>query len=532
MADENFVRSYRSSEPGRRASAPAASPDSGRDIGGSDPLAELARLIGQSDPFADLDRTGGHATEPRRRADSAPSDWRKTAAALARESITRDPPAADQRFEEVDSAIAAAKSLRVAQDDPFAHPADHYSARDAAFDQATAPHDNYADAAYDVEPHAADPFGGYGDGRLDDPRHGPPYDSQHQLQHDPDLGGAQQGGHESENYFFDGAAAPADDRFYDDPPRARATNGLVTAIVLIGCGILGTAGAYGYRTYYSGPRSTDAPIIAADKSAIKVVPAPAGGDAQSGKSVQERVGASNERVVARQEEPVAIPDPSGPRVVLPAPFTPSPGPGPAVVPSNPAPASLASEPKKVHTVAIRPPDGGDPMGRPVSGGAPLQISPSAPVATTRSPTPARPASPPAAHGSGGPLSLQPGQTADAAPSYQAPRVTTDAAPANGPRLASAPPSGSAASGASAGGGYVVQVSSQRSEADAQASFRSLQSKFPSQLGDREGIVRRADLGPKGIYYRAMVGPFGTAGDADQFCGGLKAAGGQCIVQKN
>jgi hypothetical protein len=79
---------------------------------------------------------------------------------------------------------------------------------------------------------------------------------------------------------------------------------------------------------------------------------------------------------------------------------------------------------------------------------------------------------------------------------------------------------------------VVQISSQRSEADAQASFRSLQSKYPSQLGDREVIVRRADLGPKGVFYRAMVGPFGSAGDADQFCGGLKAAGGQCIVQKN
>src|ERR1700682_5501724 len=84
MADDNIVRSYRSSEPARRASAPAASRDAGRDIGGSDPLAELARLIGQSDPFADLDRTSAHSSETRQRADSPPSDWRKTAAALAR----------------------------------------------------------------------------------------------------------------------------------------------------------------------------------------------------------------------------------------------------------------------------------------------------------------------------------------------------------------------------------------------------------------------------------------------------------------
>jgi hypothetical protein len=82
------------------------------------------------------------------------------------------------------------------------------------------------------------------------------------------------------------------------------------------------------------------------------------------------------------------------------------------------------------------------------------------------------------------------------------------------------------------GGYIVQVSARRSKADAQASFRSLQSKFPRQLGGRTAIFLRADLGAKGIYYRAMVGPFASAGAADQFCGSLKAAGGECIIQRN
>jgi cell division septation protein DedD len=153
--------------------------------------------------------------------------------------------------------------------------------------------------------------------------------------------------------------------------------------------------------------------------------------------------------------------------------------------------------------------------------------PSPPIAATRQPPAAKSVAPPARNG-GGPLSLEPqGQTGDTASSYQpAPREQAAPAPAaNTPRLASVAP-------AASGGGYLVQISSQRSEADAQASFRSLQSKFPKELGDREAIVRRADLGPKGIYFRAMVGPFGTAGDADQFCGGFKAAGGQCIVQKN
>ena len=91
---------------------------------------------------------------------------------------------------------------------------------------------------------------------------------------------------------------------------------------------------------------------------------------------------------------------------------------------------------------------------------------------------------------------------------------------------------SGASRASNGGGYLVQVSSQQNEADAQASYRALQGKYPAVLGSRSPVIKRADLGDKGVYYRAMVGPFGSADEATQFCGSLKTAGGQCVVQRN
>jgi hypothetical protein len=78
----------------------------------------------------------------------------------------------------------------------------------------------------------------------------------------------------------------------------------------------------------------------------------------------------------------------------------------------------------------------------------------------------------------------------------------------------------------------VQVSSQRSEAEAQTAFHSLQGKYPSQLGGRQPIIRRADLGSKGIYYRAMVGPFASANEASELCQSLKSAGGSCLIQKN
>jgi len=81
------------------------------------------------------------------------------------------------------------------------------------------------------------------------------------------------------------------------------------------------------------------------------------------------------------------------------------------------------------------------------------------------------------------------------------------------------------------GGYVVQLYSGRSESEAQDQFRALQAKYEGVLGDREPIIRRADLGDKGVYYRAQVGPFRTIDEANQLCGTLKSAGGQCIVQR-
>jgi len=84
----------------------------------------------------------------------------------------------------------------------------------------------------------------------------------------------------------------------------------------------------------------------------------------------------------------------------------------------------------------------------------------------------------------------------------------------------------------ASGGYNVQVTSQRSETAAQASFRTLQARYPTQLGGRSPIIRQVNLGARGIYYRAMVGPFPSVEQASSLCSRLKAAGGQCVVQRN
>jgi cell division septation protein DedD len=104
------------------------------------------------------------------------------------------------------------------------------------------------------------------------------------------------------------------------------------------------------------------------------------------------------------------------------------------------------------------------------------------------------------------------------------------------RTAMARPQGAApvelSGGAPSGGSYAVQVSSQRSEEEAQAAYRSLQARYPQQLGGRHAMIRRADLGAKGIYFRALVGPFASSEQANGLCGSIKAAGGSCIIQRN
>jgi len=183
-------------------------------------------------------------------------------------------------------------------------------------------------------------------------------------------------------------------------------------------------------------------------------------------------------------------------VVLPAPVTPAPAiPQRApVAATSLAPAAAgalpAGEPRKVRTVIVRP-DGTEVPAPSASRGVP-------PLAKAPA---------------GGPLSLDPQAREPAAAPSAKPRVAAAPAPA-------------------AGGGFLVQLSSQKTETEAAASFRSLQAKFPDELAGRSPIIRRADLGAKGVFYRAMVGPFASAQEANQFCASFKAAGGNCIVPSN
>jgi cell division septation protein DedD len=78
------------------------------------------------------------------------------------------------------------------------------------------------------------------------------------------------------------------------------------------------------------------------------------------------------------------------------------------------------------------------------------------------------------------------------------------------------------------GGMLVQISSQRTEDAARATYRDLQTRYPGILGSYDVNIQRAEIPDRGTFYRVRVGPF-SASDAQRLCNDLKAAGGDCIL---
>jgi hypothetical protein len=456
MADDNRYRSTRLGSSYRHATQ---TPPANDRIGGSDPLAELARLIGKRDPYAEFGLSTSQQEEQER----------YSAVSSVRQEWDHTPQYQDDAQKEEPYSRALAPRV----DD---HP-------DAAQEQ----YAQYEDYQQPARPHPPESW--------PEPSREPMFDESVRYQLDAAAPHADQR-EEGEYVGDDPGYDPNTEQMYDDPPRAARRSGLAVALALIGCAVLGTAAAYGYRSYYgSSASSQPPPVITADSSTpTKIVPTPVG---ESGKAIQDRVAnAGREQIVSKQEEPVALRDvgtQASPRVVLPAPFAPAP-----VLSQPPSPGagvSGSNEPRKVRTVTIRP-DGSDGGGKGVTGSA---------------------------RSSGGPISLDP-QAQDAT---NAPAARTRSAAA--PPPAARPPMESSSASS---GGFLVQLSSQKTEAEAAASFRSLQAKFPTELGRRQPVIQRADLGSKGVFYRTMVGPFASSSDAQQFCTSFKAAGGHCVVPSN
>jgi hypothetical protein len=482
------------------------------DKGESDPLAELARLIGQTDPFGTVGRAN---PKMQPRSAPAPDPYRHQPPPAVEDDAPAGPPPWMQRANRQEIKKPAYEEPEPEPEQDYEpspmHPLHRYAAHQHAAPQQDSDQQQYEETEGEVDP-----------SRYDDALYGQIESGAQDYQREPaypDDPYADQDGYE------DGG----------DDQGGRRRGGLVTVIAVLALAVVGTGAAFAYRSYVGTPRSGDPPVIRADNSPTKIVPSP--GDTTSKTPDRMPAGDGAEKIVPREEAPVDVNTRAsgGPRVVFP-PLNPNGNPPSvaSVAPSNVPVASAGpvpsngtlpnNEPRKIKTFSVRG-DQADGTGAPVAttaspAGKPTPAPKAAPVAS-------RSAAPSADASANAPLSLSP-QTAQPAPAATPTETRTRVATTGNPaQTAPSPPAGTSGSG-----GYVVQVSSQRSEADAQASFKALQSKFPTVLGSQSPLIKRADLGDKGVYYRAMVGPFGSADEASQFCGNLKTAGGQCVVQRN
>jgi cell division protein FtsN len=114
-----------------------------------------------------------------------------------------------------------------------------------------------------------------------------------------------------------------------------------------------------------------------------------------------------------------------------------------------------------------------------------------------------------------------------APAAQSKAVETATLPP--PAAATRAPKAAEAA-ATAGGGYVLQIGAYKSQADADAAWKTFTSKHPMAGGYSED-VRKADLGDKGTWYRLRMGSFSDKAAATSFCEKLKSDGGNCLVAK-
>jgi sporulation related protein len=442
----------------------------------NDPLAELARLIGQSDPFSDI-KPRGTARNPldTMRAGERPApDERRSAP----EWLARPAPAADQHDD------------HYAEDPHDDYGADAHETQDSyetKDDHGYAPQDRHDTDHYDNTARAQPAYNG---GRA---RVGEAYDVGGGNQYRVSLPPAED--YDEDSYYAEDGHMPPHE---DGAVASRKRGGLITIAAVLGLAVIGTAGAFGYRAYTSDAISTGSPpVIKADPTPAKTVPpqaVAANVDAQ-GKPFQDRIAALSapERVVPREEQPMALP------VATPAMTAPRQS-GQAAAPlTTAAPPANANEPKRVRTMTIRP-DGAETTASTQTDALPSATRSIAPAGKQAAPPPAATA----------PIAITP-QSDPSARSKVAART---------------PP------GVAAGGAYVVQVSAQKTEAEALSSYQAMQAKYPGVLASRSANIRRADLGDKGVYYRAQIGPFATSEQANTFCSSLKDAGGQCIVQKN
>jgi cell division septation protein DedD len=578
MADQTRFRSQQRDPGLPQASTSGAK--GGFSPRGEDPLAELARLIGQDDPFASFSDDPRGAPNPssnayasrngRDRHNDRDQDYDE------RDAYDRTPEQRSRRHADEDprpaNANVARKNGRGAyaygggrEEAPYWQLPESNTAREPNDGRplppqtAKRPPQRQPDYTEEPETDYEDPRyartsrgeNGYADPRQVDPRRTDPRQVDPRQvdlrQVDPryDHGPYEQDeadGYEPE--YEEDRYGEYDEQAYVDPAHGRRRWLYIGGAAAIALLVVGGTGVYGYRALFGKYSGGSAPTIRPADTPTKVAPQTTAQTGEGGqKLIYDRLDGpkQSERIVSREEQPaevaqnagrvVAAPQPAGPVTAF-APVAATPQNAPAAITGSPPAAAMpSSEPRKVRTTTVRadgtivdtPRPAQPAVAQRPAQGQPLALSPTsqqpladdpdaqpqagAPVARTAAlaPAPARTSQP---------ANQQPWavlQQPATAPAASAPQQTSNYVPA---------------------GSYVVQVASQKSEADARTSWQQLQAKYSNVFGNYQANIKRVDLGDRGTFYRAMLGPFSNRDQAYEMCQNLKAAGGECIVQRN
>jgi hypothetical protein len=258
----------------------------------------------------------------------------------------------------------------------------------------------------------------------------------------------------------------------------------------------------------------ETPVLTAAAGPERVAP-PGGGGASGtvpyqGFKIYEQPAPSDDEVDNAPKPPAAAEAPK-PAPVAQAPAASKPAP---VMAPAPAPAAMsAAPPKPAPTPAPAKP-------------APKSVASLIQQANT-APPPAKPAAaakpvapPPAMK-----QALVPPPAATGAPRQLGLATTPPPAAAKPIPAVPAP----AAAKPAFAGGYVLQIGAYKSQADAEAAWKTYKGRHAALLSGYSENIQQADLGDKGTWYRLRVGGLGDREVALALCDRLKADGGACIL---
>ena len=267
---------------------------------------------------------------------------------------------------------------------------------------------------------------------------------------------------------FDGAEEE------DDAEGSRLPLLIVLALVVL-CAFAGVV----WLAYTQGVARgrTETPVLAAAPGPERVAPQNTGGSTvpYQGFKIYEQPAPADDEADAPPAAPPeqAAPPPKAEKVVAPPP---KPAPKLAAAPPAPKPAPVAAKP------------------------------PVAPPVMKQAATP--PAAPPAAASS----------------------TAANGAPRTLPGVAAAAATTTAAK-AAPGGSALLQIGAYKSQADADAAWRTYKARHAALLSGYGPDVQRVDLGDKGIWYRLRIAGFPGRDVASALCERLKADGASCFLGK-